>query len=128
MEDTGTTWSRARRFGAREQRDMVRSEIEGGVFLHDLPRHTVLQIQTSNRCYIAEVLGEGEVLICGHPRYCPKPVVVSVAGSSWGGSLLKVDFVGRGMHLEFNHPDYDAPIVTSPIRDIRECRRTQAAG
>lgn len=126
MEDTNTTWRGARRLGDREQRNIVRSEIEGGVFLNDLPVHTVLQIQTSNRCYTAEVLGEGEVLICGHPRYCPRPVLVSIAGSSWGGALLKVDFVGRGMRLEFNHPDYDAPIVTSPICDIRECRRTEA--
>jgi hypothetical protein len=116
-----TTWGSARRLGDRERQGIVRSEIEGGVFLHDLPRHTILQIETSNRCYTAEVLGQGELLICGHPRYCPRPVVVSVAGSSWGGALLKVDFVGRGMRLDFTHPDYDAPIVTSPIREIREC-------
>jgi hypothetical protein len=51
--------------------------------------------------------------------------VVSIAGSSWGGALLKVDFVGRGMRLEFNHPDYDDPIITSPICDIRECRSSE---
>jgi hypothetical protein len=128
MEDAHTTRDGARRLGDRERREIIRSEIEGGVFLHDLPRHTVLQIQTSNRCYTAEILGQGEVLICGHPRYCPEPVQVSVAGSSWGGALLKVDFVGRGMHLEFNHPEYETTIVTSPIREIRECRRGKRSG
>jgi hypothetical protein len=121
VRETHTSWNARRNIGDIERHNIVQSEIEGGVFLHNLPQHTVLEIETSNRCYTAEVLGQGEVLISGHPRYCPEPVLVAVAGSSWGGSLLKVDFVGRGMHLEFHHPDYDAPIVTSRIRDIREC-------
>lgn len=124
MEHANTSWKGAPRLGNREQRGIIRSEIEGGVFLNDLPRHTILQIQTSNRCYTAEVLGQDEILICGHPQYCPEPVVVSVAGSSWGGALLKVNFVGRGMRLEFTHPDYEDPIVTSPICEIREYRRS----
>jgi hypothetical protein len=35
--------------------------------------------------------------------------------------MLKRRFVGRGMHLEFCHPEYQTPIVTSPIQEIREC-------
>jgi hypothetical protein len=34
--------------------------------------------------------------------------------------MLKVGFIGRGMHLEFRHPDYAQPIVTSRIEDVRE--------
>jgi hypothetical protein len=30
--------------------------------------------------------------------------------------------VGRGMRLEFHHPSYSTPIVTSPIREIQERR------
>jgi hypothetical protein len=43
---------------------------------------------------------------------------VTIAGSTWGGSMLKVRFIGRGMHLEFHHPAYSTPIVTSPIQEI----------
>jgi hypothetical protein len=35
--------------------------------------------------------------------------------------MLKRGFVGRGMHLEFSHPAYRAPITTSRIEEIREC-------
>jgi hypothetical protein len=28
--------------------------------------------------------------------------------------------VGRGMHLEFRHPHYATPIITSPIQEIRD--------
>jgi hypothetical protein len=40
--------------------------------------------------------------------------------------MLKVHFIGRGMQLEFRHPGYPTPIVTSIIREIRECRAMKA--
>jgi hypothetical protein len=107
--------------------NIVQSEIEGGVFLEDLPSATVLQIQTQHHDYIAVLLDDGSALISGHPQYCPEPVVVAIAGSTWGGSMLKRRFVGRGMHLEFRHPEYRRPIVTSRIKEIRECARLSHA-
>ena len=100
--------------------NIIRSEIEGGVFLEDLPPSTVLKIHTRNHCYTAVLLGRGEALLSGHPDYCPEPVHVAIAGSTWGGSMLKAHFLGRGMHLEFHHPAYRYPIVTSAIQEIRE--------
>ncbi len=102
-------------------RQIIQSEIEGGVFLQDLPPATVLEIQTQHHRYTAVMLAENSVLITGHPEYCPEPVPVAVAGSTWGGSMLKRGFVGRGMHLEFSHPGYSTPITTSRIQEIREC-------
>jgi hypothetical protein len=99
---------------------IIQSEIEGGVFLHDLPPSTVLEIQTMHHCYRAVLLGGSDALISGHPEFCPEPVLVAIAGSTWGGSMLKLQFVGRGMHLEFHHPEYPTPIVTSAIQDIRD--------
>jgi hypothetical protein len=101
-------------------RAIIQSEIEGGVFLHDLPPCTVLHIQTMHHCYKAVLLGGSEALLSGHPEFCPDPVHVAIAGSTWGGSMLKLQYVGRGMHLEFHHPEYDNPIVTSPIQEIRD--------
>jgi hypothetical protein len=34
--------------------------------------------------------------------------------------MLKLQYVGRGMHLEFRHPQYYTPIITSPIQEIRD--------
>jgi hypothetical protein len=101
-------------------RGIVQSEIEGGVFLNDLPPSTVLEIQTMHHRYTAVLLGGSEALISGHPEFCPEPVQVAIAGSTWGGSMLKLQYVGRGMHLEFRHPLYPTPIVTSPIQEIRD--------
>jgi hypothetical protein len=101
-------------------RNIVRSEIEGGVFLDQLQPQCVLQIQTQNRCYTAVMLGESQALISGHPQYCPEPTLVAIAGSTWGGSMLKRRFVGRGMRVEFLHPEYSKPIVTSRVQEIWE--------
>jgi hypothetical protein len=100
--------------------NIVRSEIEGGVSLGDLPPSTVLEIQTQHHRYTAVFLGESRALISGHPEYCPEPVLVAISGSTWGGSMLKLRYIGRGMHLEFCHPEYRAPIVTSRIQEVRE--------
>jgi hypothetical protein len=107
--------------GDEVNRNIVRSEIEGGVFLGDLPPSTVLQIHTQNHCYTTVLLDHNYALISGHPQYCPQPVLVAIAGSTWGGSMLKLHFLGRGMHLEFCHPEYRTPIITSAIQEIKEC-------
>jgi hypothetical protein len=99
--------------------NIIRSEIEGGVYLKDLPEEATLEVVTRNRGYRLTIRSDGSALICGHPQYCPEPVLVRIAGSNWGGSMLKTAYLGRGMHLEFRHPDYKGPIVTSPIVDIR---------
>jgi hypothetical protein len=101
-------------------RKIVQSEIEGGVYLQDLPPATVLQIQTQHHCYTAVLLENGSALISGHPEFCPEPTAVAITGSTWGGSMLKRSFVGRGMRMEFSHPRYRTPIVTSSIQEIRE--------
>ena len=102
--------------------NIVQSEIEGGVFLNDLQPRTVLLIQTQHHCYAAVFLGENRALLWGHPKFCPRPVSVSIVGSTWGGTMLKSRFVGRGMRLEFHHPEYSTPIITSPIQAIDERR------
>jgi hypothetical protein len=100
--------------------NIIQSEIEGGVYLPELPANASLEIQTQHHLYRLMSLQPGEVLISGHPDFCPEPVPVSILGSNWGGSMLKMSFIGRGMHLEFRHPDYARPIVTSRIREIRQ--------
>ena len=101
-------------------RNLVQSEVEGGVYLDKLGCGSALHIQTENRRYTVVHRGQGDAVIWGHPIYCPVPVKVKISGSNWGGSMLKVGFIGRGMHLEFRHPRYRAPVITSRIQEIQE--------
>ena len=98
--------------------NIIQSEIEGGVYLRDLPLGAVIEVETRNRSYVLVNQGDGEVLISGHPEFCPEPVLVKVNGSTWGGSMLLEKFIGRGMHLEFWHPDHST-VTTSKILDVR---------
>ena len=99
-------------------RNVVESEVLGGVHLRDVPPDTVLEVETQNHTYRLVLKGWGQALISGHPEFCPDPVLVQIHGSTWGGSLIKQSFIGRGMHLEFRHPDF-MPITTSRILDVR---------
>jgi hypothetical protein len=99
--------------------NIVQSEVEGGVHLRDVPPGTVLEVKTQNRAYKILYQGWDQALISGHPVFCPEPVPVTIHGSTWGGSMLKSRFIGRGMRLEFGHPDFE-PIRTSVILDVRE--------
>src|SRR5262249_42081082 len=100
---------------------VVQSEIEGGVHLDRVPRGTVLEVETQNRTYTLVSEGLSEVRISGHPDFCPEPVAASVHGSTWGGSMLRTRYIGRGMHMEFQL-EGGAPIVTSRILEVRETR------
>src|ERR1035438_3904253 len=102
-------------------RRIVQSEIEGGVHLHDVQPGTILEVMTQNRAYTIQYQGLGQALISGHPVFCPEPVLVSIHGSTWGGSMLKERYIGRGMHLEFGRPQLQ-PTTTSLIVDVREKR------
>ena len=104
-------------------RNIVQSEIEGGVSMQNLPKGAVVEIETQNRVYTLVSCGEGDALLHGHPTFCPEPVLVSIHGSTWGGSMLKYRYIGRGMHLEFGHPGYEGPIITSRIVDVRPTGR-----
>ncbi len=99
--------------------NIIRSEIEGGVYLRDLPEESTIEVETRNRWYTVKLLRDCLAFISGHPEFCPEPVLVRISGCNWGGSMLKAAYLGRGMHLEYRHPDYKGPIVTSPIVDIR---------
>ena len=102
-------------------RNIIRSEIEGGVHLKDVGPGEVLSIQTKNHDYRLVYLGDGVALLSGHPRFCPRPIQVEIHGSTWGGSMIRDRYVGRGMRLEFGHPEYRV-VVTSPIVEIRALR------
>jgi hypothetical protein len=108
-------------------RHLVQSQIEGGVRVEDLVPGSRLQVKTQNTCYRILILFGAMALITGHPLFCPRPVLITIHGSTWGGSMLKVRFIGRGMHLEFHHPDYSTPIVTSPIQEIQELPQRRAS-
>ena len=103
------------------------SEREEGLCLDNLKVGDLLELETKNRTYIIENRGNGQILISGHPKYCPQPTPVELYGSTWGGIILKPRFIGRHMQLAFRHPQHGV-IRTSRIEEIRRPSQAPQSG
>ncbi|MBI1787343.1 MAG: hypothetical protein HYR60_07310 [Acidobacteria bacterium] len=100
--------------------------MEDGIQTDSLTPGTLLEVATRSRSYRVEILPGGEALISGHPKYCPEPTCVRLHGSTWGHSLLRLHYIGKGMNLEFGHPQFGI-VHTSPVLDVREVAPNLAA-
>jgi hypothetical protein len=97
--------------------DIAQSERDGGFYLKDIPDGSGLEVQTRNTHYVIVKRG-AETFISGHAKYCPVPTKAYIAGFTWGSSMLKIGFVGVGMHLEFSTDAHPERIVTTQIASV----------
>ena len=97
-------------------RNILGSAIAGGAKPSQI-RGRGYKVTTANRVYTLLKDGVGWT-IEGHPRYCPTATPCNIHGSTWGGSMLKIDFIGRGMHLEVGL--LSGVMTTSPITEVEE--------
>jgi len=94
-----------------------------GIFLKDHPDHLIV-VQTQNTRYefISEggkVLGRAIKPDGSTPRYLPEQVPVNIHGSTWGGSMLKIGYIGVEMYLEFSTEGVPGTITTSAIVSVQ---------
>jgi hypothetical protein len=107
-------------------RNIAQSEADGGIWLRELKDGDDVSIHTLNTRYTLRKRGE-TLTLEGHSKYCPVPTNAHIAGSTWGGSMLKMGFVGVGMHLEFG-TDQHPRVTTSRIVSVAlDCARTEKA-
>lgn len=89
---------------------------DDGVYVDELADGAVLELDTKYHHYRI-VKTPTDIRISGHPKFCPEPVTVEIDGSTGRGFPLKPGYIGRGMHLIFEHPVYHT-VTTSRILDI----------
>ena len=70
-----------------------------GVHLRDLPPFTTLLIWTMNSLYRVVVTHWPEVYVQGG-AFFPDPTLAYVDGASFGGSCLRVGWIGAGLFVE----------------------------
>ena len=63
-------------------------------------------------------LGGSDVLVQGG-QFFPEATKARLLGSTFGGSFLKMHWIGIGMHLEFDAGHEGGPIITTPVIGIR---------
>jgi hypothetical protein len=90
---------------------------EDGVYLDDLQEGAVVELETAHHHYRIEKCDHAKAVISGHPTFCPEPITVQIEGSTRSGLPSKPGFIGRGMHLIFEHPVFHS-VATSRIREI----------
>lgn len=95
------------------------SELQGGADLRRLEVGRKLIVKTKNTTYTIERRADGDY-ISGNAKYCPEPTLCYIAGSTFGGSMLKVGFVGRGMYMEMQIEGKPGLVTTSQIQEVTE--------
>jgi hypothetical protein len=86
-----------------------------GLHLHELEPLTTVVVRTCNSVYRIIVSERSSVRVQGG-RYFPDMTSAHLNGSSAGGSLLKVAWIGIGLCMEISAGGQR--IVTSPVRAI----------
>jgi hypothetical protein len=86
-----------------------------GVHLRDLPPFTTLRVWTMNSLYRVVVTQWPEVYIQGG-AFFPDQTLAHVDGASFGGSCLKVGWIGTGLLVEIRAGGRH--IITSPVLAI----------
>jgi hypothetical protein len=88
-----------------------------GVGLTDVDALTTLLVRTDNSVYQITILQphRREVVVQGG-AFFPERTRACLSGSTFGGSCLKMGWVGIGLHLEFHVEDQW--IITSHVRSI----------
>ncbi len=88
-----------------------------GIHLTDVDTLTTLLVRTDNSLYQITILKPcaREVLVQDGPFF-PVRTRACLSGSSFGGSCLKLSWVGIGLHLEFHIEGHW--VITSRVRSI----------
>jgi len=94
---------------------------DGGVELDSLPVGAVLEIETGHTKYMLENRGEGQVVLSGHPEFCPEPVMVKFHGSVGGPALIRIGHIEAGMQMAFQHPKFGT-LRTSRVKSVRQVK------
>jgi hypothetical protein len=98
-----------------------------GILVHEVEPFATLLARTDNSVYriIPLEAGSSRIMIHGG-RFFPEPTEVRFSGSGFGGSFLKVGWVGLGLRMEIL---WDGQrIVTSGVREIKVRRPASDIG
>jgi hypothetical protein len=89
-----------------------------GVALQTLEPFDMICARTLNNDYFIFVIEPetGKVLVQGG-RYFSQPIEATVSGSTFGGCMLKIGFLGVGLRMEICAGGQR--IVTSPVKSLR---------
>lgn len=89
----------------------------GGIIPEKLPIGSKILVETKNSVYEIEILEDKKIKISGG-THLMEPTEGYLTGSTWGGSMLKMGWIGYDMFMEFSFENRK-PLVTSRVRSAK---------
>jgi hypothetical protein len=86
-----------------------------GIHLRDVEPLTTIVVRTHNSCYRIIIAHDKTAIVRGG-SFFPDPTPARIDGSGFGGTLLKVGWIGVGLRMEIFADG--RRIITSPVRDM----------
>lgn len=87
----------------------------GGVDVSKLKPDTRIKLRTQNTEYNITVIEKDKIVIQGG-RFFPTPMEGRLNGSTWGGSMIKLNWIGFDMRMELVFKE--GRIQTSPVKNV----------
>jgi hypothetical protein len=105
--------------------EIKRWKLESGLDLRKIPPNTILSVETNNSVYMIKKIKDREIEITGgmqkdgEDRF-PAPTQAFLVGSTFGGSMIKLDWLGHDMNMEVHilKEDGASIFLTSCIRNV----------
>lgn len=93
-----------------------------GFHISSLSPGTKFLVETRNSKYQFVVLENNEATVVGGIRKdgtvrYTEPARVSIVGSTWGGSCIKVDWIGRDMYIEIYDHERKKRFLTTEVKN-----------
>lgn len=103
--------------------DSAINEKNDGFKFSELSPNTIIFIKTKSSNYEITYSPSSKTLIKGgtlpdHTTRYPEPQEIEIIGSSWGGNMLKLDWIGKNMCLNFIEKSSGKTITTSLIQEL----------
>lgn len=94
-----------------------------GFNLSPLDPGTTLIVETERSVYRIEIVKGKEALITNESsekHRFEETTPVNIHGSTWGGTMLKIDWIGKEMHIELSYKKGDETkvFISSPVKDV----------
>lgn len=89
-----------------------------GVEIMKLKPGTKLEVYTKNTLYEIEKIDFGDNFYAQGGKHLQKRKKIKLHGSTYGGSAIKIDYIGLNMQMEFAIGK-ERIITTSPIEKIK---------
>ena len=93
--------------------------LRDGINIREAEPLVPILVATQNSLYrIIPLQSGGSRVVVQGGQFFPEPTEATIAGSTFGGSILKMYWIAAGMHLEINTDNGVGPIITSRVASI----------